>query len=227
MSRGDLYQLGSFTMQHPKVIFLDAVGTLIGVKGSVGEVYRNIAQEYGVDASPAALNQAFYQCFQAAEPLAFPNTAAAEIPALEFAWWLDIVTRTFQEVGVYNQFLDFSSFFADLYAHFASPDPWFVYPDVEQALENWQRQGIDLGVLSNLDSRLYTILQSFNLTPFFKSCTISSEAGAAKPDPHIFAIALEKHNCAPTEAWHIGDSYTQDYQAAKASGIKATWLRRN
>lgn len=39
-------------MKKPKVIFLDAVGTLFGVKGSVGTVYSQIAQDFGVEVSP-------------------------------------------------------------------------------------------------------------------------------------------------------------------------------
>ena len=43
-------------MVQPKVIFLDAVGTLFGVKGSVGEVYREIAADFGVDVAASVLD---------------------------------------------------------------------------------------------------------------------------------------------------------------------------
>ena len=33
----------------PKVIFFDAVGTLFGVKGSVGTVYKAIAKKHNVE----------------------------------------------------------------------------------------------------------------------------------------------------------------------------------
>ena len=46
-------------MQQPKVIFLDAVGTLFGIKGSVGEVYGQIAQKFGVEVSLEELDRAF------------------------------------------------------------------------------------------------------------------------------------------------------------------------
>jgi len=45
-------------MQRPKVIFLDAVGTLFGVKGSVGKVIE-MAQRFGVQVSDSTLDQAF------------------------------------------------------------------------------------------------------------------------------------------------------------------------
>ena len=36
-----------------KIILFDAVGTLFGVRDTVGEVYQKFASEWGVDVSPA------------------------------------------------------------------------------------------------------------------------------------------------------------------------------
>ncbi len=213
-------------MERPKVIFLDAVGTLFGVKGSVGEVYSQIAQEFGVEISAETLNKTFIQSFKAAPPPIFLYVEPQDIPQYEFEWWLSVVLKTFEQAGVLKQFSDFSAFFSEVYIHFGTAEPWFVYPDVLAALVNWQRMGIELGVLSNFDSRIYSVLQSLELRDFFESITISTQAGAAKPDAKIFATALEKHNCPPEAAWHIGDSITEDYQGAKAAGLRGIWINR-
>jgi len=214
-------------MQQPKVIFFDAVGTLFGVKGSVGEVYGNMAQRFGVEVPAKTLNQSFFQSFKAAPPPIFPGIEPQKISKYEFEWWQVITLRTFQEVGVFNQFSDFSAFFTELYLHFATADPWFIYPDVLPTLKRWHQLGIELGVLSNFDSRLYSVLQALDLAQFFTSVTISTEVGAAKPDPQIFAVGLNKHNCPAQLAWHIGDSLKEDYQGAKAAGLRAIWLKRD
>ncbi|MCA1995075.1 MAG: HAD-IA family hydrolase, partial [Coleofasciculus sp. S288] len=175
-------------MQQPKVILLDAVGTLFGVRGSVGHVYSASARQFGVQVPAETLNQAFSQAFAASEPPVFPGAEPEEIPECEFEWWRVIALRTFQQAGVLNQFADFTEFFDELYNHFATAQPWFVYPDVLPSLEQWRRIGIQLGVLSNFDSRLYLVLKALKLEEFFTSVTISTEAGVAKPDPKIFAI---------------------------------------
>jgi putative hydrolase of the HAD superfamily len=213
-------------MQQPKVIFLDAVGTLFGVRGSVGEAYSAIASTFGVKASPTALNDAFFQAFSTAEPLIFPETDPEEIPQCEFEWWRLIALRTFQNVGVLNQFEDFTDFFDQLYNYFATDQPWFIYPDVLPALSTWQKAGIQLGIVSNFDSRIDLVLKALKLDEFFISVTISTRVGAAKPEPKIFATALEKHRCHPREAWHIGDSLKEDYHGAKAAGLRAILLDR-
>jgi putative hydrolase of the HAD superfamily len=209
-----------------KVIFLDAAGTLFDVRGSVGEVYGKFARSWGITVSNEDLNTAFFQSFASASPMAFPGIEAAKIPELEFEWWQAVAAKAFEIAGVFNQFSDFPKFFIELYAHFATAEPWFVYPDVLLALNKWQQQGIELAVVSNFDSRIYSVLKALNLAEYFTSVTISTEVGAAKPDSQIFTAALQKHNCIAEDVLHIGDSFKADYCGAKAAGLKAIWLNR-
>jgi putative hydrolase of the HAD superfamily len=209
-----------------KIIFLDAAGTLFDVRGSVGEVYRQLANSFGVTVNSQELNAAFSQSFASASPMAFPGIELAKIPHLEFEWWQTVCAKAFQIAGVYHQFSDFPNFFAQLYAHFATAEPWFVYPDVLPALNKWQQQGIELAVVSNFDSRIYPVLKALNLAEYFTSVTISTEVGAAKPDSQIFTAALQKHNCLAENVLHIGDSFKADYCGAKTAGLNAIWLNR-
>jgi putative hydrolase of the HAD superfamily len=209
-----------------KIIFLDAAGTLFDVRGSVGEAYQKLAKSFGVTVSSEELNTAFFQSFASASPMAFPGIEAAKIPQLELEWWQTVSAKAFQIVGVYQQFSDFPQFFAELYAHFATAEPWFVYPDVLPALNRWQEQGIELAVVSNFDSRLYAVLKALNLAEYFTSVTISTEVGAAKPESQIFTTALQKHNCIAENVLHIGDSLKADYCGAKNAGLNAIWLNR-
>ncbi|MEO1094303.1 MAG: HAD-IA family hydrolase [Cyanobacteria bacterium J06638_28] len=213
-------------MLKPKVIFLDAVGTLFGVSGSVGQTYADIASRFGVEVDAALLNQAFFKHFKASPAMAFPGMEPTDVPAQEYAWWRAIADATFQDVGKRNEFSDFEAFFADLYAYFAGADPWFVYADTYHSLERWRTMGIEMGVISNFDSRIYTVLDALALADFFQSVTISTEVGAAKPDELIFAAALTKHDCEASEAWHVGDTYAEDYEGARAVGIRGILLRR-
>lgn len=210
----------------PKVIYLDAFGTLFGVKGSVGELYSNLARTADVITDPQAVNRAFYQSFEAAERLAFPEANPAAIPALEYAWWKVIVAETFAQVGALEKFDDFDSFYAGLYGYFETAAPWHVYDDTIASLNRWRSMGIELGVISNFDSRLYRVLSVLALTPYFQSVTISTEVGAAKPAAKIFQTALAKHHCMASQAWHIGDSKAEDYMGARALGMRAIIISR-
>ncbi len=214
-------------LPQPQVIFLDAVGTLFGVQGSVGEIYSQFAAQAGVQVDAQQLNQAFMKSFVAAPRAAFAGVPIAEIPEKEFAWWRAIAAASFSQVGVIEQFADFDAFFRPMFDHFATAEPWFIYDDVPEILAHWQAAGIQMGVLSNFDSRLYKVLKGLNLEQFFTSVTISTAVGFAKPEAGIFAAALAEYNCAPQTAWHIGDSWDDDVVGAIAAGLHPIWLNRH
>jgi putative hydrolase of the HAD superfamily len=213
-------------MSQPKVIFWDAVGTLFGIRGSVGQIYSCFAAQHGVIVEPGALNRAFMQSFWAAPRAAFSVVSPRDLAVKELAWWQAIAAHSFAQTGVLEQFKDFDAFFAELFAHFATAEPWSVYEDVPAMLQHCRESGISLGVLSNFDSRLLRVLAALELSQFFDSVTCSTTVGSAKPEPEIFAIALGKHDCPPEQAWHIGDSWQEDIRGALNAGVKPIWLNR-
>lgn len=213
-------------MSQPKVIFLDAVGTLFGVRSSVGQVYGDLARQVGVETNADELDKAFYRSFKSAPRMAFPDAPVTDIPHLEYRWWQAVAADTFQRIDALKQFDNFDAFFSDVYQHFTTAAPWVVYTDTIASLERWQRLGITLGVISNFDSRLYTVLETLSLKPYFESVTISTEVGVAKPDARIFQAALQKHGCAAGQAWHVGDSRAEDFEGAKAAGLKPILVER-
>jgi putative hydrolase of the HAD superfamily len=202
-------------MNLPKTIFLDAVGTLFGIRGSVGQIYSDIASDFGVKTEAIAVDRAFMASFRAAPKYAFPDIPRTEIPKLEYQWWKNIARNTFTKVGAIEQFTDFDLAFSQMYAYFATDEPWYVYEDVLPALERWQGKNIQLGIISNFDTRIDRVLELLGLKDYFQTITISSVAGAAK------------HHCYPRETWHIGDSFEEDYRGAIDCGIKGFWLKRD
>ncbi|XP_010083883.1 PREDICTED: haloacid dehalogenase-like hydrolase domain-containing protein 3, partial [Pterocles gutturalis] len=82
-----------------------------------------------------------------------------------------------------------------------------------------------MGVVSNFDNRLETILKQCNLRHHFEFVLTSEEAGFAKPDRRIFEKALHRAGVSPEQAAHIGDDYTRDYRAAQAVGMHSFLLR--
>ncbi|MBE9033107.1 HAD family hydrolase [filamentous cyanobacterium LEGE 11480] len=211
---------------RPQVIFFDAVGTLFGIKGSVGQIYAAIAQQYGVEVAPQTIDWAFGPAFRAAGNPAFPDVDPSELAAREYTWWRDVAIATFNQADVLPQFADFEAFFDTLFHHFATATPWDLYDDTISTLSQIRDAGITLGVISNFDSRLYKVLEALSLSDFFRSITISTEVGVAKPDVQIFQVALQQHNCVPSQAWHIGDSLEEDYRAATTAGLRGIWLQR-
>ena len=207
-----------------RAAYFDAAGTLFDSREPIGRSYSRIAREYGVDASENAVAARFRQVFHAAEGLAFgPGHSPPEIRRLERAWWRDRVAATFETLG---KFRDFEAYFEALFAYFADPAHWQVFPEASATLDRLKDRGLKLGVISNFDHRLYRILDGLDLTRHFDSISISSEVGYAKPRPEIFSAALGRLGVEARDAIHIGDSEHLDYAAAQAAGIAAVLVDR-
>ncbi|MGH8011450.1 MAG: HAD-IA family hydrolase [Candidatus Binataceae bacterium] len=208
-----------------KVVFFDAAGTLFEPREPVGDTYARIARDFGVRASGAEVNATFRRIFHGAPGLAFgPGHSAVELRRLERQWWRGIVWRVFAEIG---RFDDFDAYFNTLFAYFADPRHWLADPQAMPLLSGLKAQGLQLGMVSNFDWRLYAILDGLGLLTYFDSITISSEAGWAKPSAEIFRVALAKHAAIAAEALHIGDSLPLDIGGAQAAGIAAILLARD
>jgi len=211
-------------MAPPRVIFFDAADTLFHVKGSVGEAYLSLARKYGVTADRDALQQAFVKAFDAAPPPVFAVQDPQEIKACERLWWFDVVHHVFYRVGLFE---GFDEYFEEVFAYFSRPDAWELYEDTVSTLSELAARKIELGIVSNFDSRLYEILIGLGIDRFFDSVTLASFAGAAKPSPAIFQRALRKHGIAARDALHIGNSLRDDARAADAAGLRGVLLDRH
>jgi putative hydrolase of the HAD superfamily len=67
------------------------------------------------------------------------------------------------------------------------------------------------------------------LTPLagvFHHHVTAARAGAAKPDPAVFQLALELAGCTPEECLHLGDEPYLDVEGARRLGIEAIWVNR-
>lgn len=209
-----------------QVVFFDAADTLFHVQGSVADTYLQHAVQFGFLQTPdstTAIQQAFSRAFREAPPPIFAATEPAQIKQSERLWWFDIVHNVFYRVGMFERFDDF---FERVFQVFEDPGSWRLYPETASTLARLKAQGVELGIISNFDSRLFSIMRGLGIEQAFDTVTISSLAQAAKPAPKIFQLALEKHAVDPEEALHVGDSLRDDVEGATKAGLHAVLLDR-
>lgn len=207
----------------PRGLLLDAMGTLIGLRRSVGSTYAELAAAHGIAISADAINAAFPRLFRQAPPLAFPDLADQELLAAEQRWWTDLIAATLAACGHSGPLPP--ELGEALFQHYASAEPWRVYDDVVASLERWRQRGIRLAVVSNFDQRLNGLLEQLGLAPLFEAVVISSLVGAAKPDPAPFHAALAALQLPAAAVWHVGDS-PEDEAGAAAAGVRCLLIRR-
>jgi len=206
-----------------QAVFFDAAGTLIKPTNSVGQSYASIAENYGMRVAPAELFNRFRVCFDGAAPLAFPGVAPDTISALEQDWWKQLVRRVFEPFGPFDRF---DAYFDELFAYFARPASWELYPEAIETLRALRERGLKLAVVSNFDSRLRNILEGLGAASWFDGIFISSAVGYAKPDRRIFDFVIKSRQLIATNVLHVGDSVTNDIGGATNAGVKAILVDR-
>ncbi len=210
-----------------QVIFFDAAQTLFHINGSVAEIYLQYAVRHGFRQTPTSLEsikQAFSRAFKDASPPVFALTEPAALKQSERLWWFDIVHNVFYRVGMFEKFDDF---FEEVFQVFEDPKSWKLYPETEPVLRQLKAQGLELGIISNFDSRLFPVLRGLGIEQYFDTVTISSLSQAAKPAPKIFHLALDKHAVDPEDAVHVGDSLKEDVEGAAKAGLMSVLIDRS
>ena len=81
------------------------------------------------------------------------------------------------------------------------------------------RRGLRLAVVSNWDVGLHDHLDALGLTALVDAVVTSAEAGAPKPAPRVFELALERLGAAARRAVHVGDAES-DAEGARAAGLR-------
>jgi putative hydrolase of the HAD superfamily len=208
------------------VIFFDAAETLFHVNGSVADIYLTHAVQHGFRQTPdsqASITHAFQRAFRDASPPVFAVADPKALKQCERLWWFDIVHNVFYRVGMFERF---DEFFEQVFQVFEDPRSWALFPETHAVLTRLREEGFELGIVSNFDSRLFSVIRGLNIDRLFDTVTISSLARAAKPASKIFEIALEKHAIDPAEAMHVGDSFRDDVEGATKAGLTGVLLDR-
>ena len=205
-----------------RAILFDATGTLIHLPRGVGWHYREVAARHGLELDEKRLGEAFGSAFRTAGARAMIGFSR---PDDDKGWWRALVRKI---IGSCVRELDngvFERLFEDLYAHFAEPGVWALYPETATVLEVLHAR-YRLGVVSNFDRRLYPVLEHLGLRRCFETIIVSSEVGVDKPDVRIFAAALSALGVEPGETVHAGDDPEQDWRAAEAAGMHVYRVER-
>ncbi|MFN8111622.1 MAG: HAD-IA family hydrolase [Solirubrobacterales bacterium] len=100
-----------------------------------------------------------------------------------------------------------------------------AYPDAAPALAALRARGLRIVCVSNWDYALGTVLERIGLAPALDGVVTSAAVGARKPDPAIFAAALDIAGCGAADAFHVGDS-DEDVEGARAAGIDVIRIDR-
>lgn len=92
------------------------------------------------------------------------------------------------------------------------------------ALDLLRESGYRLGVVSNADGRMPALIDQVGLADRFEFVIDSHLVGVAKPDPRIFALAVERLGLSASSCIYVGDLYAVDVVGARGAGLQPVLL---
>ena len=203
---------------HRDALFIDAMGTLVGLRAPAPALVAELARRFGIDVGEAAAGAAlraeiaYYRAHMQdgrdADSLARLHARCATVLAEALGPRLaDVPPAAMTE-----------ALLAALRFH--------SFPDARDALVRVRAAGARVVVVSNWDVSLADVLERVGLAPLLHGVVTSAAAGARKPDPAIFRCALALADVEPGRVVHVGDSAGEDVAGARAAGIRAVLLHR-
>lgn len=214
-----------------RAVLLDVGDTLVYAHPSSAEIMAVVCAESGLDVTVEQI--------EAAEghvaPLILARQAeqgAGELPSISrenserFWHWVygEILGQLDTPEGLRSEIG------RRFYERFSSLETWRLFPDALPALEEVGRRrrerGLILGVVSNWEDWLETLLAQLEIQHYFDFFIVSAGVRSEKPDSAIFRAALERAQTRPEETLHVGDSLHADVGGARACGIIPVLLDR-
>jgi putative hydrolase of the HAD superfamily len=114
-----------------------------------------------------------------------------------------------------------------VYDSFGSAERWVPYPDVIPAFERLRARGVRIGIVSNWDTRLESILHGIGLGGLIDTIVCSAVEGLHKPDPRIFELGCARLGVRPGASAHVGDHAYADVIGARAAGMRPVLIDRH
>jgi putative hydrolase of the HAD superfamily len=200
--------------QGVRAVVFDGVGTLIHPHPPAPIVYADIGKSFGSKLTVQAIADRFQTAFKQEEEIDRVNeNRTSELREIER--WRRIVSVVLDDVE------DTEACFQQLFEHFARSESWSCDPDAGEVLEFLAGQGYRLGIASNYDRRLRSVIAGLPSLQLLRHQIISSEVGWRKPALQFFAALCGTLGVQPQQSLYIGDDPVNDFAGATAAGLQA------
>lgn len=206
-----------------KAVFFDVGNTLLLPYPSVEDVCVEILAEHGYHIDPSGLLPALQQADQAYEEQYWKDDRfwLREVDAADF--WTGLYELMLRQVGLDG---DARAIASQVYNAFGQAERWRPFEDVVPAFEQMKAMGYNLGIISNWDTRLPSLMIETGLAKYLDFVISSAGVGFLKPQPQIFELALDRAGISAAEAVHVGDHYYADIMGARSVGITPVLIDR-
>lgn len=207
-----------------RAVFFDFYDTIVTFDPPREELQVQACGEFGIEVDPSAIPGAYFVAddFMSRENARLSIQKRSRQEAQDF--WADYEAVLLAEAGVPVP----RELALKIVTRLRQLDRRLIlFDDVLPALDALKRQGVLLGLLSNLNHDLNSYCTELGLASYLDLALTSSEVGAEKPHPPLFLAALDRAGVSASQAIHVGDQYNSDVLGARQVGINPLLLDRH
>jgi putative hydrolase of the HAD superfamily len=203
-------------------VFFDAGETLVHPHPSFPELLTLVLHDEGHEVDPAVIRERLWVVSDRFLKAARENELWTTSPERSREFWSSVYRTFLGELGI-----EWTDVLAQrLYVTFTDVANYRLFPDVVEVLDQLERSGLRLGLVSNFEEWLEHLLEALGVTRFFDVRIISGVEGVEKPDPRIFHLALERTGAEASRSVYVGDNVHFDIEPAQELGMLAVLLDR-
>lgn len=139
-------------------------------------------------------------------------------------FWLHFNRHILEALGIKGDLdhlaAELTSRFEDMELSYHCPEPGC------EILTQLGNRGYRLGLITNRHNvdRFHELLDELRLRPYFDLVLASGEVGIQKPEPGIFAAALDRIDARAERSIYVGDNYWADVIGAQRAGLTPVLL---
>ncbi len=207
-----------------KAVFFDLYNTIAGFQPRREEVQAIAARDLGLDLEPAGLLRGYVD----ADHLMTQQNARRHIAKMTSVERRAFFTE-YERLVLRGAGVEASDELADRVWTRVREIPYHLelFEDSLPALRALKGAALIVGVISNIYQDLTALCDRLGMSRYLDIVVSSQSAGAQKPHPKIFEVALDKAGVGPGDAVHIGDQYNGDVTGARGVGIRPVLLDRD
>ena len=201
-------------MQNIEAIFIDLGNTLrILIKDPehMARARQRIVELVGTNEDPATFVAKLDERYKVYRKWAFENLQEAP----ESEMWTRWLTPDFPAEKIAPLGPELT------YQYRQSMGRRVVVYEGREVVEELQRRGYELGIISNLigTREIPEWLETENFALYFKTVVLSSVLGIRKPAPEIYLEAARRAGVKPACCAYVGDNLKRDVTGARAAGF--------
>ncbi len=209
---------------RPKIVFLDAVHTIMDLYPDLYSVFMRIACKAGWEPDPVVFRQAYDAEYSKVAQRLVGKTDFSIDQTRERDFWRSIDAEIFRRLGLGHCCEDLAE---EFFNEFETGIHWQLFDETLPTIEALRRMGCRVAIISNGTEGMHHYMHRCELKDLVDFALVSAVVGWEKPGREIFEIALRRAAVPSSDAIHVGDSYDHDVIGARAAGITPIWIKHN